>query len=61
MNSLESDDFIPKRKHIGDDPFSALDEDLPNKSAKVALEQYSDISDDEDFEIPCSQRRLPSR
>ena len=40
-------------KPISDDPFEHMD-----RSTKPPLSQYSDISDD-DYEIPCSQKRLP--
>ena len=64
--SLEWDGlFIPDEqvlpKEISEDPFDVLDK--PEKSGKSVLldPKYSDISDNNDLEIPCSQKRLPSR
>ena len=60
--SLECDGlFIPdEQKSISEDPFDVLDEPLPEKSNVILDPHHSDISDD-DFEIPCSQKRLPPR
>ena len=44
---------------ISDDPFDVLNKPLPEKS-NIRVDEYSDISDD-DFQILCSQKRLPPR
>ena len=51
--------FVNTSVQYSDDPFKVLDQPLPPKS-EIKVDQYSDISDD-DFQIPCSQKRLPSR
>ena len=51
--------FISDVQEIPSDPFSVLDKPLPQKPT-VRVDKYSDISD-EDFEIPCSQNRLPAK
>ena len=48
-------DILPL--NIDEDPFSVLDNGYAEKDFKTT--QYSDISDD-DFEIPVSQKRLPT-
>ena len=58
--SLEEDGlFQSDVQPYSDDPFSVLHKNLPPKS-DVNVDQYSNISND-DFVIPCSQKRLPPR
>ena len=58
--SLEEDGyFISESQPDPDDPFQILDKKISEKT-NVYVDQYSDISDD-DFEIPCSQKRMSSR
>ena len=63
--SLEYDGlFIPDTQfEYTEDPFHNAEEINKNQQAKspVLNANYSDISDDEDFEIPCSQKRLNDR
>ena len=49
--------FIPDTQEISSDPFSVLDKPKPSKKV-YSVDAFSDISDD-DFEIPCSQNRMP--
>ena len=63
--SLEYDGlFIPDtQSDYSDDPFESS-RDLsysPNKDKPLMECKYSDISDDEDFDIPCSQKRPSER
>ena len=63
--SLENDGlFIPDSQHISDDPFvnAGMSADESNdKPVSLLDNHYSDISDDSDFEIPCSQKRQSDR
>ena len=43
---------------IPDDPFLVLEGNKP-KSPTIRQLHYLDISDDDDFQIPSSQKRLP--
>ena len=58
--SIEDDGYFisETRPDYPEDPFKVMEKPLPEKPIRV--EQYSDISDD-DFQIPCSQKRLPPR
>ena len=63
--SLECDGFfIPdvqkSPKEISDDPFDVLDVPLSQNHDVLLDPRYSDISDDEDLQVPCSQKHLPS-
>ena len=56
--SLEDDGYIKPPMEISEDPFEVLSRPLNNASGVSVEAHYSDISDEDDFDIPCSQKRI---
>ena len=63
--SLEDEAFFFSQKpneDVANDPFRVLNNSGLHNNSGISVEaHYSDISDAEDFQIPCSQRRSAER
>ena len=60
--SLENDGlFFSESQHLTEDPFVNAGISEPEKSVSLLDSHYSDISDDEDFDIPSSQVNYDDR